>query len=97
MAEADFRLPITAQCVIRRLCGARTANLVGPMSVGKRPSYVENAFELMGTPGQWYFDRSASTITFHAEAKISPMQTLKFPSSNLWSRSRAPHPSPSTT
>src|SRR5579883_2357039 len=37
--------------------GKRTANLVGPMSVGKQPEYIENAFELLGTPGQWYLDR----------------------------------------
>ena len=37
----------------------RTANLVGPASVGKQPAYVENAYELLGTPGQWYFDRPA--------------------------------------
>ncbi|HET9101277.1 MAG TPA: hypothetical protein VFN62_12850, partial [Acidobacteriaceae bacterium] len=37
--------------------GARTANLVGPRSVGKRPEYLENAYELLGTPGQFYFDR----------------------------------------
>jgi hypothetical protein len=44
--------------------GARTANLVGPMSVGKQPSYVENAFELLGTPGEWYLDRSSSTLYY---------------------------------
>lgn len=44
--------------------GERTANLVGPMSVGKRPEYVENAFELLGTPGQWYFDRPAHRIYY---------------------------------
>jgi hypothetical protein len=44
--------------------GARTANLVGPMSVGKRPEYVENAFELLGTPGQFYFDRPSHTIYY---------------------------------
>ena len=42
----------------------RTANLVGPASVGKRPEYVENAFELLGTPGQWYFDRSNGTLYY---------------------------------
>ncbi len=42
----------------------RTANLVGPASIGKQPSYVENAFELLGTPGQWYFDRTARTIYY---------------------------------
>ena len=44
--------------------GARTANLVGPMSVGKRPEYVENAYELLGTPGQFYFDRPSRTIYY---------------------------------
>jgi hypothetical protein len=39
--------------------GARTANLVGPASVGKQPAYIENAYELLGTPGQFYFDRAA--------------------------------------
>lgn len=37
----------------------RPANLVGPASVGKEPAYVENAYELLGTPGQWYLDRPA--------------------------------------
>jgi hypothetical protein len=44
--------------------GARTANLVGPMSVGKQPAYVENAFELLGMPGQWYLDRSAHQVYY---------------------------------
>lgn len=44
--------------------GKRTANLVGPASVGRQPEYVENAYELLGTPGQWYFDRSAHRIYY---------------------------------
>ena len=44
--------------------GARTANLVGPKSVGKMPAYVENAFELLGTPGQFYLDRATSTLYY---------------------------------
>jgi hypothetical protein len=44
--------------------GARTANLVGPKSVGKQPTYVENAYELLGTPGEFYMDRDASTIYY---------------------------------
>lgn len=44
--------------------GSRTANLVGPMSVGKHPEYVENAYELLGTPGQFYFDRSAHVVYY---------------------------------
>ena len=42
----------------------RNANLVGPGTVGKEPAYVENAFELLGTPGQWYFDRTARMIYY---------------------------------
>jgi hypothetical protein len=44
--------------------GQRPANLVGPASVGKQPAYIENAFELLGTPGQWYFDRKAKVIYY---------------------------------
>ena len=36
--------------------GRRTANLVGPASVGKRPVYIENAYELLGRPGEFYAD-----------------------------------------
>jgi hypothetical protein len=42
----------------------RPANLVGPASIGKSPEYVENAYELLGTPGQWYFDRVAHVIYY---------------------------------
>ncbi|MBU6411297.1 MAG: right-handed parallel beta-helix repeat-containing protein, partial [Verrucomicrobia bacterium] len=42
----------------------RTANLVGPASIGREPEYVENARELLGTPGQWYFDRRAGTFYY---------------------------------
>jgi hypothetical protein len=44
--------------------GQRTANLVGPASVGKEPAYVENAYELLGTPGQFYFDRPSHTLYY---------------------------------
>jgi hypothetical protein len=44
--------------------GVRTANLVGPMSVGKRPTYIENAYELLGTPGQWYFERRLHRVYY---------------------------------
>ena len=44
--------------------GARTANLVGPKSVGKQPTYIENAYELLGTPGQFYFDRPAAMLYY---------------------------------
>jgi hypothetical protein len=44
--------------------GERTANLVGGASVGKQPAYVENAYELLGTPGEWYFDRPARVLYY---------------------------------
>ncbi len=42
----------------------RTANLVGPAHFGRQPYYVENAYELLGKPGQWYLDRPAKTIYY---------------------------------
>ncbi|MBV9468621.1 MAG: hypothetical protein JOZ57_05200, partial [Abitibacteriaceae bacterium] len=63
----------------------RTANLVGPASVGKQPAYVENAFELLGTPGQWYLDRSTHTIYYvpragedlrRADVEVPVLETL---------------------
>ncbi len=44
--------------------GERTANLVGGASVGKQPAYVENAYELLGTAGEWYFDRPARVLYY---------------------------------
>jgi len=44
--------------------GGRTANLVGPASVGKAPIYMENAFELLGRPGEFYIDTSAHRIYY---------------------------------
>ncbi|MBV8832404.1 MAG: right-handed parallel beta-helix repeat-containing protein [Acidobacteriaceae bacterium] len=44
--------------------GARTANLVGPMSVGQQPAYIENAYELLGRRGEWYFDRTEKVIYY---------------------------------
>jgi hypothetical protein len=48
--------------------GARTANLVGPKSVGKVPTYVENAYELLGNPGQFYIDHKSSQIYYAPRA-----------------------------
>jgi hypothetical protein len=65
--------------------GIREANLVGPKSVGKEPAYVENAFELLGTPGQWYFDRADKSIYYvpratenmaRADVEIPVLETL---------------------
>jgi len=53
-------LPPLPDSTIKR----RAANLVGPASIGKEPTYVENAYELLGTPGQWYCDQAAGTIYY---------------------------------
>jgi Right handed beta helix region/Fibronectin type III domain len=42
----------------------RTANLVGPASVGRTPMSVENAYELLGRPGEFYLDRSAGIVYY---------------------------------
>ncbi|HTV47360.1 MAG TPA: right-handed parallel beta-helix repeat-containing protein [Phycisphaerae bacterium] len=39
-------------------------NLVGPNSITGPPEYIENAYELLGTPGEFYFDRSAGVIYY---------------------------------
>jgi hypothetical protein len=44
--------------------GARTANLVGPASVGKQPTFIENAFELLGRPGEFYADPETRIIYY---------------------------------
>ncbi len=63
----------------------RPANLVGPASIGKEPSYVENAYELLGRPGEWYFDRKGGTIYYvprrgenlaTADVEIPALETL---------------------
>lgn len=30
----------------------------------KKPFYIENAYELLDTPGEWYFNRSTDTLTY---------------------------------
>ncbi len=44
----------------------RTVNMVGPgkLGSGELPAYVENAYELLGTPGQFYFDQAARRIYY---------------------------------
>ncbi|HXF11253.1 MAG TPA: right-handed parallel beta-helix repeat-containing protein, partial [Desulfuromonadaceae bacterium] len=45
----------------------RPANLVGPATLqGKSPAYIENVFEFLNTPGQWYFDRAERKIYYLA-------------------------------
>lgn len=44
--------------------GTRSANLVGPTSMGKEPTYIDNAYELLGTPGEFYFDHVTHTLFY---------------------------------
>ncbi|MDJ0340708.1 fibronectin type III domain-containing protein [Streptomyces sp. PH10-H1] len=44
----------------------RTVSMVGPgkLTNSGHASYVENAYELLDQPGEWYFDRSAHTVYY---------------------------------
>ncbi len=44
--------------------GGRTVNLVGGGAVATVPEYIENAFELLGAPGEWYLDRTGKTFYY---------------------------------
>jgi hypothetical protein len=46
----------------------RMANLVGPGHVGKAPAYIENVYEFLGTPGQFYFDIPTHTLYYTPRA-----------------------------
>jgi hypothetical protein len=63
----------------------RSANLVGPASVGKQPTYIENAYELLGTPGEFYFDHTTHTLFYtprkgedllHADIEAPVLESL---------------------
>jgi hypothetical protein len=44
----------------------RTVNMVGPgdLTDNRLPAYVENAFEVLDQPGEWYLDRTAHTVYY---------------------------------
>jgi fibronectin type III domain protein/parallel beta helix pectate lyase-like protein/glycosyl hydrolase family 141 len=65
----------------------RTINMVGPgdLTNGRQPAYVENAFELLDTPGEWYLDRPAHTVYYlprpgedprHADVEMPVLERL---------------------
>ena len=64
MAEPCWRNSTRRVKLPAKFHSGRMANLVGPGHVGKMPAYVENAYELLGTPGQWYFDEAADIIYY---------------------------------
>jgi hypothetical protein len=66
---------------------SETANLVGPATLGNGeiPAYVDNAYELLTQPGQWYLDTAGHTIYYiprkgqdmgHADVEAPVLQTL---------------------
>ena len=44
----------------------RSINMVGPgkLTGGALPGYVENAYEVLDQPGEWYLDRSSHTVYY---------------------------------
>ncbi len=64
MAEPCWRNSTRRVKLPRKFHSGRMANLVGPGHVGKKPAFVENAFELLGTPGQWYLDRTRRMLYY---------------------------------
>jgi hypothetical protein len=73
--------------ILRTDGSGRTVNLVGPQTLGNGeiPGYVDNAYELLSQPGQWYLDGSARTIYYiprpgqdmaRADAEAPVLQTL---------------------
>jgi hypothetical protein len=75
------------QRILRTDGSGRTVELVGPENLGNNevPAYAENAYELLGQPGQWYLDQAASTIYYiprhgenlaHADVEAPVLQTL---------------------
>jgi hypothetical protein len=73
--------------VLRTDGSGRTVNLVGPKSLGNGeiPASVENAYELLDQPGEWYLDSSANQIYYiprpgehlrSADVEVPVLQTL---------------------
>src|SRR5438046_6554055 len=54
----------STQRVIRTDGSGRHFNLVGRKSITEQPTAVENAFELLDSPGEWYLDKSSHTVFY---------------------------------
>lgn len=50
----------------------RSARCADGMQIGGCPSYIENVFELLGKPLEWYFDRKEQMLYVGFEAGDSP-------------------------
>src|SRR5438874_411503 len=53
--KTNARLPRTS---------SQAWNLVGRPKLHTLPTLVDNAFELLDTPGEWYLDRSRNTVYY---------------------------------
>jgi hypothetical protein len=50
--------------VMRTDGSGRTYELVGRQAITESPTLVENAYELLDTPGEWYLDRAKHTVYY---------------------------------
>ncbi|MGW5691804.1 fibronectin type III domain-containing protein [Streptomyces asiaticus] len=52
----------------------RSINMVGPAKLtgGALPGYVENAFEVLDQPGEWYLDRHTRTVYYRPRSGENP-------------------------
>jgi hypothetical protein len=71
--------------VMRTDGSGRTYELVGRESITESPTSVENAYELLDSPGEWYLDQSSHTIYYEprsgknltsADVEAPALQTL---------------------
>jgi hypothetical protein len=73
--------------VLRTDGSGRTVNLVGPQNLGNNeiPAAVENAYELLDQPGEWYLDSTANRVYYiprpgehlnFADVEAPALQTL---------------------
>ncbi len=46
----------------------KTGQIAGGVQIQGPPDYVENAYELLDEPGEWYFDRAAKKLYYMPEA-----------------------------
>jgi len=77
--------------VLRTDGSGRTVELVGRQSITEAPTSVENAYELLASPGQWYLDQSAHKVYYiplagqsmaTADVEAPVLQTLLTSSGN---------------
>lgn len=53
----------------------KTGQIAGGVQIKGAPNYVENAYELLDEPGEWYFDRKAKKLYYMPEAGQNMAET----------------------